>query len=103
VHAAQVTLKPPLVNCPPQNLPDIGASLYQPSPETTGRLRQYEHTHWSEYAGSYVASDGIVEAVTGHLDEHRRAYKSIVNAPGHLKVIQVKYAQWQLHDLADRI
>jgi hypothetical protein len=103
VHAAQVALKPPLVNCPPQNLPDIGTSLYQPSSETTDRLRQYEYSHWSEYAGGYLASDGIVEAVTGHLDQHRRAYESIVNAPGHLKVIQVKYAQWQLRDLRDRI
>jgi hypothetical protein len=76
---------------------------YQIDDATMTLLRQYQYSHWGEYAGDYVTGDALVEAVTGHVEEHRRAYESILNAPGHLQVIKLKYAQWQLRDLANRI
>jgi hypothetical protein len=103
VNAVQVALKPPLVDCPPHNLPDMGASLYNPSPETTAELGQYQASHRDEYAGQYLASDAIVEAVTGHVEEHRRAYDAILKAPGHLKMIKLKYPEWQIKALMERI
>lgn len=103
VKAVQVALKPPLIDCPSNNLPDMGGALYQPSQETIARLRQYQAEHRNDYAGEYPASDAIVEAVTGHLDEHRRAYEAILGAPGHLKMIQLKYPEWQIKSLTDRI
>jgi hypothetical protein len=67
------------------------------------RITQYQDSHSGEYGGRYVSTDSLVIAVTGHVDENRRAYERLLNDPGHLKVIKVRYAQWQLHDLRDRI
>ncbi len=103
VHTVQVALRPPLVDCQPLRLPGFGRPSYQPSPEAIERIRQYQYSHWGEYGGEYVSADSLVEAVTGHVDEYRRAYESLLNDPGHLKVIKVRYGQWQLRALRNRI
>jgi hypothetical protein len=103
VNAVQVALKPPLIDCPPNTLPDMGESVYHPSQETIARLRQYQAEHRDEYAGEYLASDAIVEAVTGHLDEHRRAYEAILGSPAHLKMMKLRFPESQIKSLMDRI
>ena len=103
VHTIQVALKPPLLDCQPSRLPGFGGPTYQPSPDAMERITQYQYGHWGEYGGMYVSTDSLVIAVTGHVDEYQRAYERLLNDPGHLKVIKVRYAQWQLRDLRDRI